>query len=149
MLARDAVVLVPPVAYIKKFEKKDGSNFYSFLFNKSKVNKETNEYYIAERYVINVMNLCPQEQKKYRIVEIIGCEPKTMKSKNGQEYLNCCIWCNMEIANENGNNTQYNNQSHNTPTYNTPNYNTPSYNTPNYNSTPTYQTVVDDTDLPF
>lgn len=141
MLSKSKKILTPPVEFIRRLEKKKSDGcFYSFFYNISKKKENSDEWKIAERYVINVMNLVPQERTEYYISNIIGCEPKIMKSKNGKDYLNCCVWCDLDVIENNHNNNANN-------TYQTPQYNAPQ----NQNNTaPTNDNFnVEDDDLPF
>ena len=93
--------------FIKVLKDYNGVPYYSFLYNKSEKNKETQEWEIKERYVINVMNIELEENMEIIITEIIEAKPQVMKSKNGKDYLNCLIWCNADkIKKENENTYQ-------------------------------------------
>lgn len=97
--------------FIKVMKDYNGVPYYSFLYNKSEKNKETQEWEIKERYVINVMNIELEENMDIIITEILEAKPQVMKSKNGKDYLNCLIWCNADKIKKETENTYYSNNN--------------------------------------
>ena len=101
----------PIKSFIKDYKDFEGKTYYSFLHNKSEKNKDTNEWEIKERYVINVMNMKIVENQKITITEIIEAKPQIMKDKKGKEYLNCILYVNASEHSENY--ADYNKQQEN------------------------------------
>lgn len=114
-MKKGSVVKSPISAFIKRMKDKNENTYYSFFANKSEKNKDTEEWSIVERYVINVMNIEVLPESEYEIEEIIEAKPATMKDKSGKEYLNCLLWvnakCKQQEQNNNNNSYQVNDDS--------------------------------------
>lgn len=106
-MKKGSVVKSPISAFIKRMKDKNENTYYSFFANKSEKNKDTEEWTITERYVINVMNVEVLPESEYEIEEIIEAKPATMKDKSGKEYLNCLLWVNAKSKQQEQTNNSY------------------------------------------
>lgn len=106
-MKKGSVVKSPISAFIKRMKDKNENTYYSFFSNKSEKNKDTEEWTITERYVINVMNIEVLPESEYEIEEIIEAKPATMKDKSGKEYLNCLLWVNAKSKQQEQTNNSY------------------------------------------
>ena len=90
----------PISQYIKELKDYNNNTYYSFLHNKSERNKETNEWVIKERYVINVINMVIKPNIDIEITEILESTPKIMRDRNGKEYMNCILFVTAKVVGE-------------------------------------------------
>ena len=145
-MKKNTKIKVPQKQFVKELKDYNGMPYYSFFHNHSVKNKETGQWEIVERYVINVMNVILQPEIEIEITEIIEAKPQLMKSKDGRDFLNCIIWVNVNVLN-NQNNANANYQTQNNQQY----YQQPQqqYQPQYQQSVNTNQTIVDEDDLPF
>lgn len=90
-------IKTPSAPWLKQFCTYDNTQtYYSFLYNYKVKNEETGEYEIAERYIVNVMNIVPNADSDIVCTKILKCKPIIKKDKNGKEYLNCDVYIEAE-----------------------------------------------------
>lgn len=134
-MKKGSKIKVPKAQFVKEMKDYNKNPYYSFLYNHSVKNKQTGEWEITERYVINVMDVIVQPETEIEIVEILEAKPQIMKSKDGRDFLNCVMWVNVG---ENKNNNNFNQQQ----TY--------QQQFVKQEQQPTYNTnIVEEDDLPF
>lgn len=97
-MRRNDKIKVPTAQFIREV-KTNKSTFWCFFYNKSEKNEE-GEWVISERYVINSLNLQPLPDTEIIIKDIVGVKPQVMHSKDGREFLNCALWCNIQYIDE-------------------------------------------------
>lgn len=83
-------IIVPK--YFNEMKDFRGEKYYSFFHNVSIKNKNTGDWEIKERYVINVMNVNIETDDEIEITNILDAKPQVCKDKKGKEYLNCLLW---------------------------------------------------------
>lgn len=146
-MRKNTKIKVPQSQFVKEMKDYNGMPYYSFFHNHSVKNKQTGNWEIVERYVINVMNVILKPEMEIEITEIIEAKPQTMKSKDGRDFLNCVLWVNVNVLGDNQNNVNNNYQPQN---------NQQQYYQPQQQTQAQYQQsanvneqIVDEDDLPF
>lgn len=107
-MKKGAKIKTPKKEYIKAMKDKNGETYYSFLYNKNAKNKDSGEWEIIERYVVNVMNLELFGEEEIEINDFLETKPQINKDKKGREYLNCLVWVKASMSNANNNDNTYN-----------------------------------------
>lgn len=130
------IVVPTDSRYIKEYKDSKGNPYYSFFYNYSTKEKDSDNWEVQERYVVNVMNIEVEAGSTIAITTILDCKPKVMKDSKGKEHLNCIVFVYAD-----------NIQKGETPQPQQNNYEN-NYNQPNNNSGTIYYDDSDD-DLPF
>ena len=138
-MKKGSKIKVPKSQFVKEMKDYNNNPYYSFLYNHSVKNKQTGEWEITERYVINVMDVIIQPETEIEIVDILEAKPQIMKSKDGRDFLNCVMWVNVG---ENKNNNNFNQQQ--TYQQQIAKQEQQTYQQPIYNTN-----IVEEDDLPF
>lgn len=99
-MKKNEKIKTPTSQFIKELKDYNNNTYYSFLHNKSEKNKETNEWVIKERYVINVMNITVKPNTEIEINEILETVPRVMKDKKGKDYMNCILYVTASVVGE-------------------------------------------------
>ena len=89
-------IKVPNSQFVKEMKDYNNNPYYSFFFNKNAKKKDSDEWYVSERYVINVMNIVVEPMAEIQITDILDAKPQIMYDKKGKEYLNCMLWVNAD-----------------------------------------------------
>ena len=93
-------IKTPHSEFIKQLQNNNGEKIYSFFYNYFVKNKETNQYEVAEAYVVNVTNIIPKPDSEIICTKLIKCQPKIMKSKDGRDFLNCVVFIEADNVSE-------------------------------------------------
>ena len=93
-------IKTPHSEFIKRIKYNNGEIIYSFFYNYFVKNKETNQYEVAEAYVVNVSNINPKPDSEIICTKILKCQPKIMKSKDGRDFLNCVVFIEADNVSE-------------------------------------------------
>ena len=86
------IVVPTDSRYIKEYKDSKGNPYYSFFYNYSTKEKDSDNWEVQERYVINVMNIEVEAGSTIAITTILDCKPKVMKDSKGKEHLNCIVF---------------------------------------------------------
>ncbi len=145
-------IKTPSSNFIRKYKDYDGNDYFSFLYNYSVKNKDTGEYEVAERYVINIYNIEPKSDCEVICTKIVKCKPQVMTAKDGKEYLNCVVFIQADNVEKPKLSTYADNP--NAKNKQQPNFNQPPQQPkPSYNNQPNNQSPygidISDEDLPF
>nr|DAR54901.1 MAG TPA: single-stranded DNA-binding protein [Caudoviricetes sp.] len=100
MIYNDLRIKTPKAEWIYEKKDKKGQTYYRFLYNYSKKNEKTQQYEIAERYTINVINIKPNADSDIICTRIVATRPCTNFGKDNKTYLVNEVWIEADNVSE-------------------------------------------------
>lgn len=91
------IIKTPPSSFIKEITRYKGDKIHSFFYNVSRKKEGSDEYEIAERYVVFVENMFIKPDTEIVIDKIIETKPKENISADGRKFLNNLVWVEISL----------------------------------------------------